>query len=480
MLTNSIYFRMTFWYVLALGLISGILSVFLYANFSRVLNKDFNHLLQTRAEYIGQVIDEATFDRARDRLEGVTWAKTDTDFLVTLRNAVEWGRGEGVFIQIFRQDGVELLHSGNMFVPLALVKSDSHLSRDNFLDSPPVVFSKDESWPLRTVIFPVHKGDNFYFVQVSASLRPLRVKLDRIKTVLVLFIPLAMILVTVMGVFLTRATLHPVDNMTRTMRQITSRNLRQRIAVPSGNDETRRLAETFNDMLARLEKAFAFQEQLVQDVSHELRTPLTALKGKQEVALNRRRSLEEYEEILAVNLEEIDKMNVLVENMLALAHFDRIEHELKIRKVNLTALIRSVMEGMHPLADDNGVRMTLLSSDEVTIEADGDQIRRAVSNIVDNALKYTPPKGQVAIRVFKSGLMAEVTVNDTGIGIAKDDLPRVFDRFYRAERSRTSPGFGLGLSIVKAIVLAHQGTVKVDSEPDKGATVTLSLPMHQD
>ena len=455
------------------------LSIFLYVNFSRVLNKDFNHLLETRVEYIGQVIEEAAIDRTLDRQEGVAVEASNSDFIATLHNAVEWGRSEGVFIQVFRQDGKELIHSSNMTFSLALADTSPDLSKGKFLDSPPVVFSKEESWPLRTVISRINKGDSAYFVQVTASLRPLRVKLDRIKTVLLFFLPLALALVTVMGVFLTRTTLRPVDNMTRTMRQITSRNLKQRIDVPVGNDETKRLAETFNDMLVRLDRSFSLQGQLVQDVSHELRTPLTALKGKQEVALNRRRSPEEYEEILSVNLEEINKMNALVEGLLVLAQLDRIEHELKIQKVSLTGLIRKVLESAQPLADDKGIKLTLLSSDEVTIDADGSQIGRAIANIVDNAVKYTSQSGQVAVRVVKKEASAEITVNDTGIGIVKDDLPRIFDRFYRAEKSRTSPGFGLGLSIVKAIVLAHKGTIKVDSEPNQGSTFIISLPSDQ-
>ena len=471
---------MTFWYVLAMGLIAGILSICLYANFSRVLNKDFEHLLESRAGDIVQVIDEATLDQIRDRRQGMAADVSNADFMGTLRNAVEWNRDEGFFIQVFRQDGTELIHSSNRPFALALARVSPKSPGSIFFDSPGVALSKDqEVWPIRTLVVPIDKNGTVYFVQASASLKPVRVKLDRIKTVLLIFLPLAMVLVTVMGVLLTRATLRPVDDMTKTMHQITSRNLKQRIEVPAVNDETKRLAETFNDMLVRLDKAFSFQEQLVQDVSHELRTPLTALKGKQEVALNRRRSSEEYEEILSVNLEEINKMNALVENLLTLTQLDRIEHELKIQKVNLTGLTRTVLETARPLADDKGIKLTLLSSDEVMIDADEHQMGRAISNIIDNAVKYTPQNGQVAVRVVHNGASAEITVNDTGIGIAKDDLSRVFDRFYRSEKSRTSPGFGLGLSIVKAIVLAHKGTIKVDSEPNQGATFIISLPPQQ-
>ena len=475
MLINSIYFRMTFWYVMAVGLIALILSVCLYANFSRVLNKDFNYLLETRAAHVGQVVEEAVLDQARDRREGLTAAASNADFVATLHNAAEWSRGEGVFVQIFLQDGKELTRSSNMPFSRALEDRSSRLFRDT-----PVAFSfGEEAWPLRTFVLRVDKGGVLYFVQVTASLRPLLVKLGRIKTVLLIFLPLAMVLVMVMGFFLTGATLRPVDNMTRAMRQITSLNLKQRIAVPSVNDETRRLAETFNDMLSRLDKAFSLQQQLIQDVSHELRTPLTVLKGKQEVALNKRRSPEEYEEVLSINLEEIDKMNALVENLLVLARMDRAENELKLQQVDLLALTRKVIEDARPLAELKAISLRLLASDAVTIEADESQIRRAISNIVDNAVKYTAEHGQIALRAVRKGSSVEITVNDTGLGIAREELARVFDRFYRAEKSRTSPGFGLGLSIVKAIVLAHQGTIHVESEPDQGSTFIISLPLRQ-
>ena len=261
------------------------------------------------------------------------------------------------------------------------------------------------------------------------------------------------------------------------MRQITSRNLKLRIAVPSANDENRRLAETFNDMLSRLDKAFSLQQQLIQDVSHELRTPLTVLKGKQEVALNKRRSPVEYEEVLSVNLEEIDKMNALVENLLVLARMDRAENELQLKRVDLLPLLRRVIEDARPQAELKAIALRLLASDEVSLEADESQLGRVVSNIVDNAVKYTSDRGQIAVRAVRRGASVEITVNDTGPGIAREELGRVFDRFYRAEKSRTSPGFGLGLSIVKAIVLAHQGTINVASEPGQGSTFIISLPL---
>ncbi|MBF0531493.1 MAG: HAMP domain-containing protein [Candidatus Omnitrophica bacterium] len=478
--TKSIYFRMTFWYVLAVGLIAGILSACLYANFSRVLNKDFNLLLESRAEDIAQVIDAAMLDRDRDSLAGIKSEQTNADFLNTLRNALEWSRGSGIYIQVFQPDGSVMIASRARPFPQILPRVVAGIKKNRFFDSPGRVVPKSEEvWPVRTLVRPIDKNGAEYFVQVSASLRPLYVKLRRIKTVLLIFLPSAMFLVTVMGFFLTRTTLSPVDEMTKAMRQITSRNLKQRIKMPAVNDETKRLAETFNDMLGRLDKAFSLQQQLIQDVSHELRTPLTALKGKQEVALNKQRSVEEYEAILAVNLEEIDKMNALVENLLDLAQLDRVEYELNIEKVDLMDLTRQIIDAARPVAEQKRITLRLLTSDAVAIEADIRQIERVLTNIIDNALKYTPAEGAVALRVSRRAGHVVLTVNDTGPGIAPEELGRVFDRFYRAEKSRTSPGFGLGLSIAKSVVTAHKGTIRVESAVGQGATFIVSLPLRQ-
>ena len=154
-------------------------------------------------------------------------------------------------------------------------------------------------------------------------------ELNRLKAALFIFLPLAILLVSISGVFLTKKALSPVDNMTNAIRQITSKNLHQTIELPEANDEIKRLAETFNTMLTRLNHAFSSQQQLIQDVSHELKTPLTALKGKQEVALNKKRSPEEYESVLSVNLEEINKMSQLVENLLVLARIENKDSYLR-------------------------------------------------------------------------------------------------------------------------------------------------------
>ncbi len=481
MFTKSIYFKMTAWYVLVLSLILGTFSLFLYSHFNHNLNKDYNILLKSKAGDIEQVISsyrEEDKSERGEKKEGP--ASINADFLNALRYAVEKNPNDNIFVQIFRPDGKELLHSSNMPLSVILAK----MTQDSITDNKPyfgtvkITLAKKKSFPLRTFTLPViGKGRVSYIIQVSGSLKPIYFELNRLKAALFIFLPLSILLVIASSVFLTKRALRPVDDMTSAIRQITAKNLHQIIELPEANDEIKRLAETFNTMLIRLNQAFSSQKQLIQDVSHELKTPLTALKGKQEVTLNKRRSPEEYESVLSVNLEEINKMSQLVENLLALARLENEDHLLNIQSINLTQAIEQVINTMKPLANQKKIALLFSSNEQLLIEADANQVSRVISNIVDNAIKYTPNNGEVNVKLSKDNTHAKILISDTGIGITKNELPHIFDRFYRIDKSRSSPGFGLGLSIAKSIIDIHKGKIKVESLPGEGTAFTVFLPL---
>ena len=481
MFTKSIYFKMTAWYVLVLGLILGAFSLFLYSHFNHTLNKDYNILLKSKAGDIEEVISSYRQEDKSERGERKEGSVSiNVDFLNALRYAVEENPNDNIYVQIFRPDGKELLHSSNMPLSVILAKmaQDSIAANKPYFGTVKITLAKKKSFPLRTFTLPViGKGRVSYIIQVSGSLKPMYFELNRLKAALCIFFPLAIMFVIVSSVFLTKKALKPVDDMISVMQQITSKNLHQTIELPESNDEIKRLAETFNTMLIRLDHAFSSQQQLIQDVSHELRTPLTALKGKQEVALNKRRSPEEYESVLSVNLEEINKMSQLVENLLVLARLENEDPLLKIQSISLTQIIEQVLNTMKPLADQKKISLLFLSNEQILIEVDANQVNRVISNIIDNAIKYTPNNGEVNIKLSKDNVFAKIVISDTGIGMAKDELSRIFDRFYRIDESRSSPGFGLGLSIAKSIIDIHQGKIEVESLPGKGTAFTVFLPL---
>ena len=483
MFTKSIYFKMTTWYVLVLGLVLGSFSIFLYSHFNHTLNKDYNNLLKSKAGDIEEVISSyGEEDKTeQEKKKGNTSISTSSvDFLNALRYAVEKNPSDNIFVQIFRPDGKELLHSNNMSLSVILAKmaQDSLTGNEPYFDTIKITLAKKKSFPLRTFTLPVLGKDRApYIIQVSGSLKPIYFALNRLKAAQFIFLPLAMLLVIASGVFLTKMALRPVDDMTSAIRQITSRNLHLTIELPETNDEIKRLAETFNTMLIRLNQAFSSQQQLIQDVSHELKTPLTVLKGKQEVALNKKRSLEEYESVLLVNLEEINKMSQLVENLLALARIDNRDSLMMIQPLNLKDTIEQIINSVKPLAEQKKISLHFLSQDQILIQADVGQVNRLISNIVDNAIKYTANNGEVSIRLGREDSFAKILISDTGIGMIENELPRIFDRFYRIDKSRSSPGFGLGLSIAKSIVDAHKGIIEVESLPGKGTAFTIFLPL---
>jgi signal transduction histidine kinase len=237
------------------------------------------------------------------------------------------------------------------------------------------------------------------------------------------------------------------------------------------------LADTFNEMLARLEKAFSSQQQFIQDISHELKTPLTVLRGELEVTLKKSRSAEEYAVVLRSCLEEIDKIRRIVENLLILAKLDTKGAPAETKPVDLCALLDKVTEHLKVLAEQKSIALNTVAPESVSMKGHETQLRRLFVNLVDNAIKYTPPKGKVVVSLKKDNDLAVAEISDTGQGIPADELPYIFDRFYRVDKARTSEGFGLGLSIARSIAQAHKGDIKVRSHEGLGTTFTVFLPL---
>jgi heavy metal sensor kinase len=260
---------------------------------------------------------------------------------------------------------------------------------------------------------------------------------------------------------------------------IDTRNLtKQRLFVPSEDPEVARLARTFNDLLDRLEQAYKTEQRFVADASHELRTPLTILRGEIEVALRKSRSAEDYAEVLKSSKEEIERMSRLVENLLALAHADAGEAIAKRQTVDVALLSRQVCKKLQPLADQKKIAVHIDATEPAEVSGDAVALDRVISNLVENAIRYSPEGEQVNVRTESNGAHVKIEVSDTGEGIHAEHVPQIFDRFYRVDkaRSRDFGGAGLGLSIVKAMVEAHGGRIEAHSELGQGSTFTVWLP----
>jgi heavy metal sensor kinase len=262
--------------------------------------------------------------------------------------------------------------------------------------------------------------------------------------------------------------------------QIDTRNLtKQRLFVPSEDAEVARLARTFNDLLDRLEASYKTEQRFVADASHELRTPLTVLRGEIEVALRKVRSAEDYGEVLKSSKEEIERMSRLVENLLALAHADAGEAIGKREIVDLALVSREVCKKLLPLADAKRIALQVDAAEPAEVSGDSLALDRIIFNLVENAIRYSPPDEEVTVRTVADETRVKVEVVDTGQGIPAEQLAHIFDRFYRVDkaRSRDFGGAGLGLSIAKSLVEAHGGRIEVHSELGKGSRFTVWLPL---
>ncbi|MBI1929789.1 heavy metal sensor histidine kinase [Candidatus Poribacteria bacterium] len=279
------------------------------------------------------------------------------------------------------------------------------------------------------------------------------------------------------GIVVARKGMHPLGEIAKAAQQITVTQFHKRLEPTRWPKELVALATAFDEMLNRLEDSFTRLSQFSADLAHELRTPINNLMGEAEVALSRPRTPEEYRQILESNLEEYAKLSRMIDSLLFLARAESTENPIK--KLRLSALkeIEAVCEFHDAVAEERGVVVTCQG--EAFVHADATLFRRAISNLLSNALQYTPRGGKITISVKQSAEeWGEVSVSDTGSGIEPEHLPKIFDRFYRADRSRAQhpEGTGLGLAIVKSIMELHGGTVTIQSEPTQGTTVTLKFP----
>lgn len=315
--------------------------------------------------------------------------------------------------------------------------------------------------------------------QAAYSLNDVNASLATFRRVCLTALLVTPALALVGGYVLARRSLRPVEEMTRAAREIEARDLGRRIPLSQSGDEIDQLAQTLNDMLARIETHVRRMEQFTADASHEFRTPLTALRTTAEVALSRPRSADELRRVLEDSLELCARLGRIAEDLLLLARADAGQDFLKRERMHLEEALRDTVDLYGPVAEEKGVSLGFSDGHSVELRADGSRLRQVFSNLLDNSIKHTPSGGRIDVSLHRINGIAEIRVVDTGAGIPAEHLPRVFDRFYRADpaRSRREGGAGLGLAICRTIVQAHHGRMDIQSIPGQGTTVSIELPV---
>jgi heavy metal sensor kinase len=293
--------------------------------------------------------------------------------------------------------------------------------------------------------------------------------------------PLLIVLSGLLGWALAGRGLAPVNSLAQTAHRITSSNLGVQIPLRNAGDELDELIEAFNRMIKRLNDAFEQIRQFSTDVSHELRTPLTAIRGQLEVALFTAKTPEQYQDAMVNALQDVEQLSNIVRALLLLSQAESGQLVLQMGPINLAQVVEDMVEQYQIPAEAAKIELSAAVERGCTVRADKTQMERLVSNLVSNAVKYTPEGGKVHIglRADTEAGLGRLVVEDTGIGIPAEKLPHIFDRFYRVRGSKAGPvqGLGLGLSFVAWIVNAHGGTIDVESEEGQGSKFTVSLPL---
>jgi heavy metal sensor kinase len=315
-------------------------------------------------------------------------------------------------------------------------------------------------------------------VRVARAETAVRAQLGRLAAALAMGLLLGACLAGLAGYVLARRALAPVAQMAARATRITAENLHERLPLQNPTDELGQLGGVINQTLARLQSSFEQLRQFTSDASHELRTPLTALRAVGEVALSQPRNPAEYREIIGSMLEEADRLARLVDSLLLLARADAGQVPLMLEHTDLAAMTREVGAQLGVLAEERELRMAIATEDQVTVLADRAILRRAVVNVIDNAIKHAPRGSTVEVRVGTENGHATVAVRDRGPGIAPEHRDRIFDRFYRVDggRARDAGGTGLGLALARWSVQALGGRIDVESEVGRGSTFSIVLP----
>lgn len=448
--------RLTLWYVLLMGLTLLLFSGYLYVRMQHNLIDQIDTALQVAASQAFANLDDENgrpgFQNA-ENTQAVARRLSESGFAVRLLapDGTVW-------------DGF----GGYTAVPAWTPTSTGY-----------VTLTRGETgWRLYNQPFQTPDGRIIGWLQVAQSLEAVQEALDSLRTQLLFGLPLVLLLAGAGGLFLADRALRPIDHITRTAQTISGSDLTQRIAYHGPADEVGRLANTFDQMLDRLKMAFERERRFTADTAHELRTPLTVLKGQIDVTLNQSRTQVEYERALQGLQGQVDRLIRLSTDLLFLSRLDQGRLPWQPERLNISELLAATVEQVQPLAGEQGLALETEIRPGLTVCGDADHLIRLFLNLLDNAIKYTPPGAQVRVVAMQESAGACVAVSDSGPGIPPAAIPHLFDRFYRVgtDRSRESGGAGLGLAIASEIVRRHDGRLDVQSELGRGTTFIVHLP----
>ncbi|MBN2245226.1 MAG: HAMP domain-containing protein [Candidatus Aminicenantes bacterium] len=467
---KTLTFKLTIWYIVILGTITILAGVFLYQGFKDSLMDDLDEDLLEIADHI-----EEKWRRER----GVTWR-------TAIQAAEQKYTHKNPFIQVVelaeheKTEIKDMIHTEK--IPSGSYKLDIRTyCRADRSDIDTLVFETIEDdrlsgYPIRVFLMPV-RGPNI--LQVGISTEETTTELSRLQFIMIAAGVMLLLLASVGGSLIIRKALQPVNHTVNTAKKITADDLSLRIETKKRQDEIGALVETFNDMIARLEKSVKKIRQFSGDVSHELRTPLTIIRGEIEVLLRKERKKQDYIDTLNSVHEESLRMEKIIDDLLFLSRAGSIERAKLEEKISLDEITKQVFENRKISSGKKGLSVSYQSVRPNDIKGNRELLERMITNLVDNAIRYTPSGGRIEVRIHCSEKEVILEIKDTGIGIPEEALPFVFDRFYVVDksRSRETGGTGLGLSIVKWIAESHNAEIEIHSKINEGTTLSVRFPL---
>lgn len=487
---NSIRFKISVLYVAILGIILIVYSSFLYLSLHYTLYGELDGELDKKAQEIARAIDSYV-EKYEEQQDFISCARKvinpeefpDPDEIDQLQR--QWLQKvdkldlKEDYINFLNIKGDSLVKSSNLQKELFSVTS-----RDikEVLNGEPIFKSiKFEKRNIRTIstLFS-YDGSEKYIIQVGTSLKPV-IQLLQIRLMHILVsIPIILLIAILFGRLFAVRILRPVVEITRTASKITHEDLSTRVKAEHVDEEMKYLVGAFNDMISRLQRSFRYIAEFSSHVAHELKTPLAIIKGESDIALRKERDAQEYKRVIKVTLEETERMLKVIEDLLLLTKLDYRPESFKFERVDLVEFLKEIYEQSKILASQKQIAVNIkLPTSKIFINADRLHLRRLFFNLISNSIKFTDKGGRIDIAASQTDKKAVINVSDTGIGIAEENLPKIFDKFFHADRTGKiiEPGTGLGLSIAKSIATIHDGTIDVISKLQKGSTFTVTLPI---
>ncbi|RZB36732.1 MAG: hypothetical protein SRB2_01811 [Desulfobacteraceae bacterium Eth-SRB2] len=449
--------KLTVFYTFALLLISLILSSFFYYRLEHNLLKQIDRMLKDEAKELILEIEEDNHI-----------VKGCKEFFGDISHREFYP----VFFRVMTHDGVTLWTSEYF----STILSKGIKEREHFTVT--VDYRKKKRYRIYETRFSF-KDQGVFVAQLAINTKRsdkiLETSLENIFTA----IPVVFLLSICCGMYIAQKPRKILRNITAVTRRITSQNLAERLSLPPGQDEIRDLTLTINFMLDNIESSFNEIRQFTADVSHELRNPLSAVKGEIEVAVSRERNATDYRETLHNCLERIDDIIKMVNDLFIISRFDAKKYDLKLSRINLAGLLKEMYVFFLPIAREKNIHFFIKRCDTVFASVDRHKILQLLSNLMDNAVKFTPENQSITLSLIEHSHEAELKVSDSGIGIPETDLEDIFKRFYQVDPSRSGDerGAGLGLHICKRIAEVHGGSISAKRNKIKGVTFTVILPL---